>query len=946
MPELVLKETGERIQVAPENLPRALASGLYEAPAAGMTAPVSTTAGLADVSVDQLGAYQANYGDPLASNAEVGALERESYLGRKHEGALSAVGTFVEQAANEATFGATGFLGEQIAGEDYRENMEGRAEVHDTAATAGGITGVVGTAILSGGTGAAAKVAGATGAGLATRAGASIASKGVGRGIAAETAAAMAGAGVESALLSSGHVLAETVLHDKELSAQAFVAGAAEGGLWGIPAGGAASLLSQGTRWGKSAYDKAQTKAGDLKSLVAEQKALQKAADADAKALAKAKTESERHINRVAMEELRQQGRLKLADARTGAKKEIIDAQTAAKLEALEAKAAAQKDFAGFTTEQRIKLEEYRQAGKESLAQIGGEAKLKLADKALEREVAKAEARVAVSRAKLEGASERLAIEEARTARAKLVMDGRLELADTYTGGWRRAAESREAVAASKLDAAALGADARTRVGLAEALTKSGRADAGHLIEEMIPSRLRTPKAQQAALADVTVQVERLQSTTERLIAQADEIMAVNPAAADDLMALRAAAAETGPASAAWTAKATEGADDFAGGFRTIRQAEQAQHDLAQAIRQQADGMPTPELDAITAGMDGAVTKTDDIVEGAVAKQIKAVNENAGKPGAGADGAAVADLLLQAGGLPNADDIPVIGPVLGAYLKFRAVHGALNKFGIRLPGPVGRIAAAGTTVQNKASEVISLAIQKAPAAAKVVQRASPSLSSILSKPLWEPLDDDGDDTPAGHYNRRVEELDRALSNPEETRQKIQDSIPAPPTVASAIADSMMRGFEYLKGLTQTDPRAPTIAGKPARANRVEINTLAEATLAVRNPVDAFADFVNGVAGPAVIDAVRTVYPRLYASMQEEALERMAESDDEVPFPRLLRMAMFLALPLTNATTPRYGASRQAEYATAKEAAQQPAPGGAQLRLSKLDELGSQTRAMR
>src|SRR5690606_15620592 len=105
----------------------------------------------------------------------------------------------------------------------------------------------------------------------------------------------------------------------------------------------------------------------------------------------------------------------------------------------------------------------------------------------LQRDMAKAEARVAVSRARLDEVSERLAVEQERTARAGLVMDKRLELMEGYTGGWKRAADSRELVAASKLEAAAIGADARTRVGLADALARTGRKDAGVLIEEMIP---------------------------------------------------------------------------------------------------------------------------------------------------------------------------------------------------------------------------------------------------------------------------------------------------------------------------------------------------------------------------------------------------------------------------------------------------------------------------
>jgi hypothetical protein len=942
VPDLVLKETGEVVTVAPANLARALASGLYQAPEAGATTQVASEQGLLDVPVDQAPGFQAAFGDRAATPGEVGQLEREAYLENRHGGALSAVGTFVEQAANEATFGATGFLGEQVLGEDYREGMEQRAELHDTAATAGGIAGLVGTAIASGGTGFAAKVAGKTGAGGAARLAEAIVAKGAGKGLAAETATAIAGYGVEGALLGSGHVLAETVLHDKELSAEAFLAGAKEGAFWGGAGGGAGSLLSRGTRWGKSKLDDVMEKRQSVTELAAAEKAALKDADLAAKEASKLRLQNQRHLNQSAMEELRQKGRLDLVDARGSAKKEAIE----------------------YTAEQKLKLEEYRLSGKKELAEIGAESrlklaelgsetKLKIADTQLEKALAQADAKAAVARARANELSERLAVEQERTARAKLVMDGRLELADTYTSGWRRAADSREAVAASKLEAAAIGADARTRVGLAEALTKSGRSDAGMLIEEMIPARLRSPKAVQAARAEVATAAQRLAMGTDDLVRQADELMAVNPAAGADLRALREAAAETTPALGSWSEKAIAGADDFADGFPTIRRAEEAQHDLAQALKMHLDeaGMPSQHLDAATKGMDDAVGKTDDIMTDAMAKQVKAAAGSATEPGAAAG---VADMLLSTAGLPNTEDIPVVGPLMGAYLKMRAAAGALGKFGIRLPGPVGKIASIGATVQNKASEVVQAIVTHAPAAAKVVERAAPSITATMSRPLWEPVGDDKPDAkpvkgdPFRLYKKRLEELDRALDDPDATRQQIIDSIPAPPLVAQAIADTKMRQLEYLASIVDHDPRAPTaLQSKGAPVSMAKVKALAEAKRACEDPVGSVKDIVEGRASPKAAEAIKAVFPRLFQQMQEELLEKLAVLETPLPYAKLLRTALVFDIPINQQTTPRYAADRQAEYVAAREAAKQPTPsGGPQLRLSNQEELGMNRRAMR
>jgi hypothetical protein len=951
VPDLVLKDGSGVVTVAPANLSRALASGLYEAPDAGATTQISTATGVVDVPIEQAGTLQANYGDAAATPGQVGELEREGYLDREHGGALGAIGTGIEQGLNEATFGGYGVVAGAVAGDDYVENMAERDEAHPLAGQIGGVAGMVLPALATGGETAVAKLAGATGTGGAARLAEAIVAKGVGKGLIAETAAAAAGYGVEGALLGSGHVLAETVLHDKELSGEAFVAGAEEGALWGGAGGGAASLLSRGTKWAKGAYEGALEKRASLVDLEAAHKAAKKEADLAAKEASRLRIQNEKSLNQRAMEELRQKGRLDLVEARGTSKLEAIDAGTAAK-----------KDVAGFTAEQKLKLEEYRHGSKKEIAEIGAdarlrqteltsEAKLKVADKHLEKEMAKAEARSAVARAKLDEVSERLAVEQERTARAKLVMQGRQDIADTYTGGWKRAAESREAVAASKLDATVIGADSRTRVGLADALAKSAHPEAGTLIADMMPASMRTPKAVQVARADVATQASRLASTTDDLVRQVDDLIAVNPAAAEDLLAIRNAAAESVPAVSGWTEKAAQGVDDFAEGFQTIRDAEQAQHDLAQGLKMHLDeaGVPSAHLDELTRPMDEAVGRTDEIVESSVAKQVDAAIGSGG--GDKASAAAVADMLLGAAGLPNAEDIPVIGPVLGAYLKLRAAHGVLGKFGIRVPGPVGKIAAIGSRVQGKASEVIHSIVTHAPSAAKVVERASPSLTTTLSRPLWEPLEGgsraDAKGDPLKLYKQRLEELDRAMSDPEGTRQKILDSIPAPPTVAAAIADKKMAQLEYLHSVAPADPRGPTVRPSETRVNSVEIRRFAEQKRAVEAPVEHVKDMIDGRASPLGVEAIKKVYPRLYQQMQDELVDKLSEATGPIPFARLIRAALVFDVPLDTKTTPEYGGARQAEYAEARQTAQPtPTSGGPELRLSNLEEPGSRRRALR
>lgn len=955
MPWLEPVGGGEPQYVPDESLSKALSSGLYRAPDAGTAATVvDPVTGLAmGTTVGDLERVQTGTGFDLETEQARLGRERGARLEEEHGGILGQGVTALEHGLDAATFGAFGAISEGVLGTEYTSDRRERTEVNEEGALVGDIGGAVLPGLVSGGAGTAGALARATPAGLAARAAEKVAEAGAKRGLVAGTALSAAGYGVEGALFNAGHVLSETILHDKELSAEALVAGAEEGMFWGGIGGAGGSLLSRGTKAAKNKVDDLFTKSADEKTLTAQLKQAEKDFAREQRVADRIRVQNERALNQRALEELKTKGKLTLVETR---------GKTAAEIEEL--RAAKRIEAKGFEGEQKLKLEEYRLSGKKELAELGNDARLQLeetrgatrlavADKGLEKAMAQAEAKAAIARAKVEEVSEKLAIQQERTARASLVMDKRLELADKYGGHWRAVNESKETQRALTLQAADITADARTRVGLAEALTKSGRQDAGMLIEEMIPARMRTPKAVEAARGDAMMSVARLQSTTDDLIRRADEVMMLNPAAAEDLRGLREVAAEASPAVTAWSAKASTGADDFAEGFTTVRQAEQAQHDLAQAMSPYLDDVGQQQLAQVTKGMDDAVGKSEDIIADGVAKNVEAATK-AERDVGGAAG--MLDLAMMAGGLPNADDIPVIGPVLGAYLKFRAASGALGKLGIRVPGGVAKIAKLGAGVQNKASEVVNAIVQRAPQAAKLVEKSSVGLTTVMSRPLWEPLEDEKPARPQGtkpaskprqQYQKRVEELERAVADVDGTRRRIIESIPAPPALAGAIADAKIRKLEYLAGEAPKDPRPITIRRTPYTPNPVELQRFSEKVYATERPVDAIKQVFDGVLSPAAAEAVKAVFPRLFQSMQDELVERLSEAVEPPAWEKLVRAALIFDLPLDPSVVPSYSAARQAEY---EEQQQQQAPtptgGGPQLALSKLEESGPLRRAMR
>jgi ADP-ribosyltransferase exoenzyme len=490
---LRLKATGQVEDIPDAGVMDALATGLYEPPGADVQIPVTVGGFTGQVAGTGL-QYAGDIGARPETEQGFRERERAARIEREHGGLLGGAGAFVEQGLDAATLGGFGAVTETIWGEDYTEGRRERAEANPLAAGAGAAAGLLAPALLSGGTGTAGALARLTPAGAASRLGARIAEGGAHAGTASLGRAAV-GYATEGAIYGAGHVLSETILKDKELSAEAFLAGAGEGAVMGGIGGLGVSLFSRGARAAKRRVDALGANRA-IAALEAEERVAAKEAAKAAKAAERAKLEQQRHLNRIEMEQLRQQGRLEAIGAR--------------------------------------------------------------GDTKVSSEVAKADAQAAVARARLEQASEALAVERARYETAKMVMDGRLQLSQTYTAGWRRAAESREAVAASKLDAAGVGADAKIRTGLADALVQSEREDAGYLIEELIPAKMRTEAARESAKGEVLSRSAQLVASTDDLVRQADEIMAVNPAAEAELRALRDRAAATTPRVTEWSERQTK----------------------------------------------------------------------------------------------------------------------------------------------------------------------------------------------------------------------------------------------------------------------------------------------------------------------------------------------------------------------------------------------------
>lgn len=155
------------------------------------------------------------------------------------------------------------------------------------------------------------------------------------------------------------------------------------------------------------------------------------------------------------------------------------------------------------------------------------------------------------------------------------------------------------------------------------------------------------------------------------------------------------------------------------------------------------------------------------------------------------------------------------------------------------------------------------------------------------------------------YRGRVDEL--LAANRDEgsgTRASVRTAMGGAhelmPQLTQAATVTATNGAQYLAAQIPGGTRAPTVFQPSRRTSPsdLEIRRFAQQWAAVANPLSVLDDLRRGQVTHAQIDAVRAVYPQLYAQIQTSTLERIRDMDaagKRLPFEDRLQLDLFLDL---------------------------------------------------
>lgn len=259
-----------------------------------------------------------------------------------------------------------------------------------------------------------------------------------------------------------------------------------------------------------------------------------------------------------------------------------------------------------------------------------------------------------------------------------------------------------------------------------------------------------------------------------------------------------------------------------------------------------------------------------------------------------ADAGAVMEALQTAGvgGIPDVDQIPLIGPALGTYLKFRAASQAL-----------GRKTALFKATPKAQAAVRAVAMRDAvEAVAERVAVAVPNVAPVASR-----LAGRGASEIVAQSARSAQQAVEDARNPEQIRgQAVSQMVGVPAPMREAVAERAVAIAQYM---SERAPKPPFVGSawtpgdwQPSLSQALEWS---EVTAARYEPAEVLRALAEGAARPVAADAVREMFPDLWQAQRDELLKRIDRIAGVMPRQRRLNMGQSFAIPLDPSQMPGY-----------------------------------------
>jgi hypothetical protein len=324
--------------------------------------------------------------------------------------------------------------------------------------------------------------------------------------------------------------------------------------------------------------------------------------------------------------------------------------------------------------------------------------------------------------------------------------------------------------------------------------------------------------------------------------------------------------------------------------------------------------------------------------DASAATTAKAATAAAGKipPAAVASGAlgAAADVgtaleLLRALGVrtPVLSAIPVIGPILGLFLKARAVMRVLGRKGGGVEKTTeGLIASKAAAVRDRISSAINTILTVGGKGMKSAATFAAGPAVTLATKLFPGGQKPASRDPQDLYSARMDEISRA-QQPGAIDQAISDRYHmADAELHDAIVAQTARGIAFLDSKAPKQMTMPGVlpGGDKWRPSKAALESFGRYVHAVNDPASVLEDLAHGHVTLEGAETLRVVYPALFAEAQRVLIEAAPKMTETLPYPRRVSISIMFQVPIDGTMSQSH-----VQYLQGANAARSAGPNGPQ-----------------
>lgn len=205
-------------------------------------------------------------------------------------------------------------------------------------------------------------------------------------------------------------------------------------------------------------------------------------------------------------------------------------------------------------------------------------------------------------------------------------------------------------------------------------------------------------------------------------------------------------------------------------------------------------------------------------------------------------------------------------------------------------------------------------------------------------------------SPRNAHEAQAEEVLRLAASPEELTRRVAANLEGlhhAPNVSAATAAAANRAVQYLAAQLKK-PQSPAPLAPKWTPSGAELSRFTRQYRAVMEPMTVLHHAATGSATPDELDAVRAVYPKLYASWQRAIAEKVTQPPKKLPHQRRQAVALMYGSDLDGSLSPRMVARNQLTYRlpSGKQEVQQARQAKASLTLAERTQTAEERRTGR